>query len=371
MINERCDFFIGRDWRWNFFDSIIVWSAIAEIVLKLLASLAFSGPSSALRVLRVLRLVRTIRVVRVLNCFRELRLVLHGIMNSISSLFWLIILLILIIFIFSVYFTEVVTEHRTAQEGEPEDPVVEAMQEHYSSMIRTLYSLFKAISSGESWGNLAKPLIAINPFLGVLFASYVSFAIFAVLNVVTGVFVDNAQKASENDTDHVVMEEIGERRRAMEAVKAVFKAATKDSRDNELRFQDFERLVGDARIQAYFRMLKLDIDTYGPDGLFSLLDFDGDGTVDIDEFVVGCTKLRGSARSLDVAMLQLESKRHSEQVKNLTEAFSTMHESITVIEGSQKTLKDLILRLQQPGGLQDNSVLPLSSTDFDRPMTSL
>merc|ERR1719331_2142757 len=93
---------------------------------------------------------------------------------------------------------------------------------HYSSLLRSAFSLYKAISGGEDWGILVEPLIGISPVLGLLFAMYIAFSVFCVLNVVTGVFVENTSKIKENDTDHMIMEELSERSRYLLEVRNLF-----------------------------------------------------------------------------------------------------------------------------------------------------
>eukprot|EP00746_Dinoflagellata_sp_MGD_P094592 gnl/MRDRNA2_/MRDRNA2_376557_c0_seq1.p1 gnl/MRDRNA2_/MRDRNA2_376557_c0~~gnl/MRDRNA2_/MRDRNA2_376557_c0_seq1.p1 ORF type:complete len:161 (-),score=28.57 gnl/MRDRNA2_/MRDRNA2_376557_c0_seq1:33-515(-) len=59
-------------------------------------------------------------------------------------------------------------------------------------------------------------------------------------------------------------------------------------------------------VQAAFRKIGLFVHNGNADALFSLLDFDNSGSVDIDEFVEGCTQLVGSASQLDIARLHHE-----------------------------------------------------------------
>mmetsp|Transcript_56485 Transcript_56485/g.89509 ORF Transcript_56485/g.89509 Transcript_56485/m.89509 type:complete len:97 (-) Transcript_56485:185-475(-) len=62
----------------------------------------------------------------------------------------------------------------------------------------------------------------------------------------------------------------------------------------------------DERVVAYFRSMKLD--AREAEQVFDLLDYDDSGEVSYEEFVDGCWKLQGEARSLDMKMIQLEVK---------------------------------------------------------------
>lgn len=66
-------------------------------------------------------------------------------------------------------------------------------------------------------------------------------------------------------------------------------------------------------------MESLGISTDDVWGLFLLLDADGNGDVDLDEFVTGCMQLRGPAKSLQIAKMSFENKLTRQAIKNLTD----------------------------------------------------
>merc|ERR1712137_982143 len=57
-------------------------------------------------------------------------------------------------------------------------------------------------------------------------------------------------------------------------------------------------------IATYFSAL--DLNVMQVKTLFSLMDVDGNNVIDQDEFIWGCLRLKGNAKSLDVATLHLE-----------------------------------------------------------------
>jgi len=60
-------------------------------------------------------------------------------------------------------------------------------------------------------------------------------------------------------------------------------------------------------VQAYFSSLELDVTQAR--ALFKLMDLDETNDVGINEFVDGCMKLRGVAKSIDVNMLLYENEQ--------------------------------------------------------------
>merc|ERR1712232_1022536 len=75
----------------------------------------------------------------------------------------------------------------------------------------------------------------------------------------------------------------------------------------------------------------LELDTSEAKGLFHLLDVKCNGRVNADEFVSGCLRLKGQAKSLDVATLLYENKKMSSQ----------WHEFMRFVESSLMDVKKL------------------------------
>jgi len=303
---------------------------------------------SALRSLRILRLVRTVRAIRTMLFFRELShssfelgLVVWGTMNSLQSLLWLMLILLIIMFIFGVYIVQMVAIHKAeaVAAAVPADHHIGGLSENYGSLSVTVYSLYQAISGGVSWGETAAPLFELSPVLGMLYILYIAFIVFAVLNVVTGVFVDNAQRAAASDIDHVVLEHTEIQQKHISQVVEVFSNADRDG-SGDLTIEEFQEHVSNPIVQAYFQCIHLDFDKFGAERLFKLLDFDGGGHIDMNEFVVGCNKLRGTASSLDLAILhhvvKKQGKAHARVLAQLTETLKRLEDSMAEVRAASQ-----------------------------------
>merc|ERR1711972_468020 len=73
--------------------------------------------------------------------------------------------------------------------------------------------------------------------------------------------------------------------------------------------------MGDIKAKAYFQSLDLDVSQ--AKDFFEMLDTDGSNFVGIDEFVEGCLRLKGGARSVDVNMVLLNIRKIHHQVRQL------------------------------------------------------
>jgi len=198
------------------------------------------------------------------------------------------------------------------------------------------------VTGGDDWSGYADLLFEIDIFAGVLFCFYVAFTTFAVLNVVSGVFIGNAFKLIEDDTDHTIMEQTESRRKVIEDMKKVFRKADFD-RSGKIGRAEFEEHINDPLVQAYFRQLGLEVDDVSV-GMFDLLDFDNDNQLNMEEFVEGCLHVRGTASSLDVERCHFSLRKILTEFNNLKNDIQSQRASFqTMMQMLETTLKcDLV-----------------------------
>eukprot|EP00746_Dinoflagellata_sp_MGD_P148118 gnl/MRDRNA2_/MRDRNA2_80377_c0_seq1.p1 gnl/MRDRNA2_/MRDRNA2_80377_c0~~gnl/MRDRNA2_/MRDRNA2_80377_c0_seq1.p1 ORF type:complete len:278 (-),score=51.33 gnl/MRDRNA2_/MRDRNA2_80377_c0_seq1:28-861(-) len=255
---------------------------------------------------------------------------IDGICNSIRSLVWCCVILALVQFIFSVALVEALAaDLQEAREqsgcdssGCPDDTEPPVVLQQYGSVTQVMYGLFKAISSGQDWGELADTLGDIHWLLVILLCLYIAFASFTVLNIVTSIFVENASAFAQRDQEEMVLHDVQNRKKLIEDLKKIFESADNDG-SMTLDFEEYCRLFDKPVMQAYFRKLDLDVKDRAED-MFDLMDFEGKGIITIDSFVMCITHLRGAAKSLDMAKLRLDIVRILERLSVLLETFNTL-----------------------------------------------
>eukprot|EP00930_Biecheleria_cincta_P033964 TRINITY_DN23503_c0_g2_i1.p1 TRINITY_DN23503_c0_g2~~TRINITY_DN23503_c0_g2_i1.p1 ORF type:complete len:807 (+),score=149.26 TRINITY_DN23503_c0_g2_i1:27-2447(+) len=307
IIAEGRKFVIGPSWRWNLFDFVLVALQLADEILIHVSSDMESGFNfSFLRILRILRLVRIIRIIRILRLIGELRAIVSSIMGSLKSLGWTLALLFLLVYVFGVYFTQLVLDHRLSLVADPGLPrreeMVQELQRFYGSLSRSILSLYQAITGGVDWDQLAVPLISeVHVLLGGVVALYIAFGVLALLNVVTGVFVESALKSAKEDRDNYMLHH----------VKDIFQSAD-SSGEGVIEWDDFKRCSEDAQMQEFFK--SIDVDPSQAQAVFALLDVDDTGLIDLDEFLNGCLCLHGPAKAIDVSSLRYEMRMLAKRI---------------------------------------------------------
>jgi len=287
---------------WNVFDLVIVILQISEIFMTALAM----GSGFSFTLLRSLRLVRVLRLARTLRLIGELRTIVSSIASSMKPLLWTGILLFMIVYVLSVYVTQVVLYERVRLRDANEVVPLE-LERYWGSLIPSMYSLFQSITGGVDWDMVARPLVEnIGPEVGVLFTLYIMFTVFAMLNVVTGVFIQNVLQKSTQERDS------NKRQHVQELFKQLDMGV-----ENELSREEFEDQLDSKPMQEFFETI--DVDISNAQCLFDLLDADDSGAVDADEFMEGCWRIWQPSKGFQMMMIMRELK----SIKaNLNEDFS-------------------------------------------------
>eukprot|EP00434_Breviolum_minutum_P037942 symbB.v1.2.033645.t1/scaffold4209.1/size43054/6 len=136
----------------------------------------------------------------------------------------------------------------------------------------------------------------------------------AVLNIVTGVFVDNAAAAAKTQRDYIIEKEREVKETYIRELQNLFWQMD-DDESGTLTAEEMQQLVKDPKMAAYFTALGFE--PHDCVRLFTLLDTDSSGSVDIEEFLDGCLRLKGFARSIDVHFIMVLIHRMQKQLSGL------------------------------------------------------
>eukprot|EP00928_Gymnodinium_smaydae_P035474 TRINITY_DN24963_c0_g1_i1.p1 TRINITY_DN24963_c0_g1~~TRINITY_DN24963_c0_g1_i1.p1 ORF type:complete len:357 (-),score=56.47 TRINITY_DN24963_c0_g1_i1:296-1222(-) len=253
----------------------------------------------AFRALRMLRLLRVLRAVRLVHIVGEVHAILTAIVGSMRSLWWTMLLLLLIVYVLGVILTQVVSDHFLIANITIEKERGEALADFFGSVFATTMSLFQAVTDGEEWRNMVEPLQKeISVLFGPLFALYVGFVSFALMNVVTGMFVEKAFHQGKTER----------RRYLLEQARSVFQVGDGHPRGKVTK-AEFERHIQDPLMQAILQAIDLDPDEALE--LFHLLDLQHEGAVEVEEFINGCLHLEGTAKAIDLEAFSQQQRRYS------------------------------------------------------------
>lgn len=291
MIGYGSRFFSKSEWHWHLFDCFVVSIQLAGTLSHVFMRQDFTKSVSVMRMMRLLRLIRVTRLVRVLHNFHALSTLVSSIMGSMRSLLWTLLLLVLVVYSFSILFTEVVWD--AIDQGADDR---EALEYWFGGIMRTALTLFESVVGGVSWDEVVNLLIVhVSPVAGLAFVIYIAFCVFALLNVVTGVFVEKATSIAKEGTEESAAKQIND------LFMKEHEGANRESYQAVITWERFNQMLDTEEMQRYFKVIN--VDPSEGLGLFRLLDVDGSGTLDPKELVDGLLRLRGTAKAVDLSLL--------------------------------------------------------------------
>jgi len=302
----RSYFFIMQDWLWNLFDILVVSLQLIDQAFTILRGMKVPMDVDLVRIVRVCRLIRITRLIRVVRLVEALRTLVSSIYASMKDLFWTLLLLVILIYMFSVAITEVVQDVVESNQDRVSD--AEHLEYWFGNLSRTILTMFESIVGGVSWDEVAQLLIInVSPIMGGIFCLYIGFCIFAMLNVVTGVFVDKAMTVARENGNASLANHISD----------LFFDHRNANFSEGITWEEFTEKINSPNMKDYFK--ELNLNTSEGRGLFDLLDVDGNGSVDPEEIVNGCLRLRGPARALELSLLMRETTRMHKVTHSLLE----------------------------------------------------
>eukprot|EP00928_Gymnodinium_smaydae_P073445 TRINITY_DN56653_c0_g1_i1.p1 TRINITY_DN56653_c0_g1~~TRINITY_DN56653_c0_g1_i1.p1 ORF type:complete len:569 (+),score=72.11 TRINITY_DN56653_c0_g1_i1:35-1741(+) len=186
LLVYRQYYFWSGEVHWNILDFALVVYSLTE--------LAFDGLNFNkllfLRSLRVLRMAKVLRVFRLVKIVRQLRIILNCLVGSVMSLVWSIVMMWIVFYMFSMVFVQGVATllQQTGRVSYGDTT------ELFGSVEACFLSLFKSVCGGDDWSKFYEALLPVGRAYSSLYLFFVAFSHIAFLNILTGIFVENALK---------------------------------------------------------------------------------------------------------------------------------------------------------------------------------
>jgi len=168
-------------------------------------------------------------------------------------------------------------------------------------------ALFAAATGGEDWAPMADTLFDVDEFVYVLFLAYISFFIFVVLNTMTALFVDALSQRSQNDDYHMMQERLRNQASYLRKIQKLYRRLGKDG-CSTITCEEFREHSNAPEMLRLATSLQIDVTDLQI--VFDILSGHGQHAIEPWEFVVGCIRLRGVAKSVDLLALSLDHRRN-------------------------------------------------------------
>lgn len=143
--------------------------------------------------------------------------------------------------------------------------------------------LFKTVVAGDSWGQIAVPVIQENPGTLVIFIGSLVTMVFGVLNVIVAVVVDTFADARQRDVQNLAEELDDDIVADKKDLQKIFNRIDVDGSGQLTMDELLEGARSDPAFQSRLRVM--DIDENDLMQLFSMIDNDSSGTIEVAEFI--------------------------------------------------------------------------------------
>jgi len=308
---------------WNLFDVILVVHGIWEQVVSALRSDGASALTN-LRLFRLMKLVKLLRMVRLLRMFKELRLILSSISGCLISMLWAGLLILGISYVFGIAIVQGCIFH-VEEQGPNLDPIIkEGIDKFWSSTATAGLSLYMSSTGGEDWIKIAMPLREVGGFFYALFLLYIAIFVFVVMNIINSIFLEAILSHAEKDHQLIIETQMEKKEEYVANLQTIFQDMDVDG-DGEVTYDEFCQQLYCPRMQAFVTSLEMEITDAKK--FFEVLSDRGRRPVDIATFVVGCIKLRGPAKSVDLADLALANKKAHHEQHRAFQQIAVLHKS--------------------------------------------
>jgi len=356
----RTDFYFMEDWKWSVFDTAIVGLQVMEEVMAIVNSVTGPGEGgeggSNFGFLKLLKIGRLLRMVRMVRLIPELKSMVYLILASMGSFLWTCVLLALLIYVIAVYMTMMATDSlkSSLSSGSENTPQRDELKIYWGSVGDSIMSLFHSISGGADWADIIGPLTVETgtQVHNVTFTMFIAFATMVIMNLVTGVFVEGASRLAKEDKDK-------------ELVKMAFKIfdIVDDDGSAEITYDELMDNMASNSLVEY--LAAMDLSSTNAADLFKLLDEDESGTINIEEFVYGCMRLKGGARAADVCQIVVDMRGVISSLKKLCEDNEKSDSKFGQIWQEMRLLSARTIRIEEcvRTAVQD-SMMPCVESDL-------
>lgn len=213
-------------------------------------------------------------------------------------------LLATIILLYAILFTQAAVDAGLSTGGSTD---LVQLQERFGTLSQSYWNLFKCISGGTKWEELATPLANHTHWTYTIhFVVFIGVVLLGIMNVITSLFVDGTLTSMQHLKSSEEQAKTVDRDLYVRHLKEMF-----DHLDHEKRgtitATTMRCLFESKCFQDYMEMIEVRPEEAR--ALLVLLDKDHTGMVAINDFCTGVLKLKGDAKNYDIYCLLYENQR--------------------------------------------------------------
>jgi len=145
-----------------------------------------SGALSLASVMRILRLMRLVRLLKLIRIYTELYVVLMSLGETLQSMCHLLLVMFSGIFVYSIFMVQFIGRNTALKHVRIMG--TDTVDDRFGSIFRSMYSLFELMTL-EGWDMVFRPILAEEPWLFLIVASFIIFFTFGLLNMIVAMVI--------------------------------------------------------------------------------------------------------------------------------------------------------------------------------------
>jgi hypothetical protein len=284
---------------WNYLDALIVGFGLFDRFGNLDVGL----DPMIIRFVRLLKLARFAKMFKMAGSLHNMNLILKSVAASRGALFWSMLLLFMIQCVIGMLVSQLVQSY--LEDSRNPQQAREDVYRYYGTFSRTQFTMFEV--THVNYSAAARVLVDnVNEMWAWFFVTYRCSVAFAFLQVIRAVFIQRTLKVADKDRDlvlHTRKAAMKELHKSLGDIYGMLDA----SGQGTIYLNQFTELLQQESTKIW--LAALDIDCSDPEGLFELLDLDGNGYISKREFTFGAAKLRGNCLQRDMYSMQALTER--------------------------------------------------------------
>lgn len=268
-------------------DISIVFASVTEIIF-LLAGGGNVKEVRYFKLLRIARIMRLMRFIRKSPSLRELRKLMMMFASVIRTLAWSFLFCFIATTLWSMVAVELLNPivQELAEDGVWSD--CKDCRDAFSTVLQSNLTFLKTMLAGDSWGQIALPVIHRQPYTAAIFVGALISVMYGILNLVVAVIVDAAMEQREKDISTLAADLDYELQEDIKLLGQMFKKVDANG-DGELSLS--ELIHGAEEVPEFQNRLRvMDIDAVDLELLFRMLDEDQGGSISPDEFQIALSR---------------------------------------------------------------------------------
>jgi len=284
----------GPDATWNYFDFLIVSLGCGDHVMSMFVNSSNASETRHMSMLiRSFRLLRVLRIFRIFRILKQFYLLVAGFLDAVSSVVWLSILCGLILYICATMLT------RTVGQPDKDDSLAHIKERFFGSVGTSMMTLFQfmAFPDMSKFEDLYVNNLSVTAFL----IFFVVFGAFTIVSVLTAVITEAMTEKGRIQQEERKLEQDRAKAAFLRKVKRVLFSA--DARGyGVLDRSSFEDCIVEILSHCndqYIGLCREDLEA-----MFELADYEGTGTVEIEEFLYGMVQLTADMRPMSLMELR-------------------------------------------------------------------